>query len=136
MKKILLALILVLIVIKSFSQEPASPSLSKEDYLKKSQQQKKTAWILLATGTAMAVGGIIVVNNTFSLESNSATDIAAVVALAGIITDLVSIGFFVGSSNSKQRAARIAISNQHISFPQQNVFALKMQPALTLKIAL
>ena len=136
MKKILLALLLVLIVLKSFSQKPASPSLSKEDYLKKSQQQKKTAWILLATGTAMAVGGIIVVNNTFSLESNSTTDIAAFVALAGIVTDLVSIGFFVGSSNSKQRAARIAISNQHISFPQQNAFALKTQPALTLKIAL
>ena len=136
MKKIFLALTLIFIFLKSFSQEPASPSLSKEDYLKKSQQQKKTAWILLATGTAMAVGGIIVFNNTFSLESNSTTDIAAFVALAGIVTDLVSIGFFVGSSNSKQRAARIAISNQHISFPQQNAFALKTQPALTLKIAL
>ena len=84
----------------------------------------------------MAVGGGIVFNNTFTLEQNSATDIAGVVMLAGIITDLVSIGFFVGSSNSKKRAASIAITNQHISFPQQNAFTLKTQPALTLKIAL
>ena len=135
MKKILLALTLVLIFLKSFSQEPASPSLSKEDYLKKSKQQKKVGWILLATGTAMAVGGGIVFYDTYYSESNS-TDIAGIVMLAGIVTDLVSIGFFVGSSNSKKRAASIAVTNQHISLPQQNAFALKTQPALTLKIAL
>jgi len=136
MKKILFALTLLFLTSESFSQAPAGTALSRDEYLKKSKNQKKIAWILLGAGTAMVVGGTIVFNETFYDESSSATDIAGFAMLAGILSDLVSIGFFVSASNNKKRAARLALSNQRISIPHQYTVNFKMQPALTLKIPL
>ncbi|MCW3110612.1 MAG: hypothetical protein JWQ09_5118 [Segetibacter sp.] len=134
MKKIVFSLTLLLFVVKSFSQEPTSPALSKDYYLKKSKNQKTVAWILLAGGTVMAVGGAISFSHNYDYGSNSATDISGFLLLGGIVSDIVSIPFFTSSSKNKRKAASIAISNQNIFLPRQNSFALKTQPTITLKI--
>jgi hypothetical protein len=136
MKQILLTLTVLLFSLQSFCQGPANTALSKDEYLKKSKNQKKIAWILLGAGTVMAVGGYIVGSEYLFTESTTTVDIAAFTMLTGILSDLVSIGFFVSASNNKQRAARLAISNQKISIPHQYTVSFKMQPALTLKIPL
>ena len=136
MKKILFTLTLSLFIVQSFGQRPAGTTVSKDDYLEKSKHQKKIAWILLGAGTVMAVGGGVVFTETFYSESSTATEPAAVVMLAGILSDLVSIGFFVSASNNKQRAARVAVSNQKIMTPHHGSVGFKTQPALTLKIPL
>src|SRR5512146_2732795 len=59
MKKFILSITLLLFTINSFSQVEKAPRLSRDYYLQKSKNKKTTAWILLAGGTAMIVGGAI-----------------------------------------------------------------------------
>ena len=68
MKKLLLIISVMLLCMNSYAQEQPAPaqSMTKQDYIQKSKNQKTTAWIMLGGGTAMAVGGMVwVVNNLF-----------------------------------------------------------------------
>ena len=134
MKKIVFFLALLILVTQSFSQTPPnSGASSASDYLKRSRNQKKAGWILLAGGTAMAVGGAITFNYNWNYGSYTATDISGFVMLGGIVADLVSIPLFI-SSGANKRKASILLNSQKILVPQQSAFALRSQPTLTLKI--
>ena len=99
MRKIIFFLTLLPFVIKSFSQPQA---LTKDYYLKKSKTQKAVAWILLSGGTALAVGGAISFVHNDLYGSNSATDISGFVMLGGVVSDIVSIPFFLSSAKNKR----------------------------------
>jgi hypothetical protein len=59
-KKIAILLLLLAVSVTTFCQQNnARPDLTKKDYQKKSRSQKTAAWILLGTGTAMTVIGVI-----------------------------------------------------------------------------
>jgi hypothetical protein len=134
MKKILFSLALLIFTVQSFAQTPA---FSKDYYLHKSKSQRTTAWILLAGGTLTTVGGVFAyIANDINQGSNSAETAFVVLMWSGIAADVLSIPFFISASKNKKRAAAIAINNQHIYFQQQGSIAVKIQPALTLKIRL
>ena len=136
MKKVILSLTLVLIFAKMFGQIEASKTFSKDYYLKKSKTQKKVAWILLTGGTIMAVGGAIVFDNSWYSDSYATTDIAGFVMLAGVITDIACIPFFISAAKNKGRAASASFSSPKLLLPQQNTLAWKIQPTFKLKIEL
>ena len=76
---------------------------SNDDYLKKSKNQKTTAWILLGGGAALIGAGYLI---DFTAAPGSFDDIAkkgAVVAV-GAISSIVSIPFFIASAKNKRRA--------------------------------
>ena len=60
MKKIIIYAMLLFVTANALGQQinPNQP-LTRQDYLKKSKTQKKTAWILLGGGTAVAAGAAI-----------------------------------------------------------------------------
>ena len=136
MKKIIFSLMLVFIFAEIFGQTEAGKTFSKDYYLKKSKTQKKVAWILLTGGTIMAVAGAISFSESWDSDSYTTTDISGFIMLAGIVSDIVSIPFFISSAKNKRRALSVAISNQKIFVPQQKGYALNKQPALTLKFGL
>ena len=81
---------------------------TKEYYFEKSKRKKTTAWILLGAGTAMAIGGAIGFDNSWDKSSEyTKTDIFGFITLAGIISDLVSIPFFISSAKNKKKALSI-----------------------------
>lgn len=129
-------LTLLLFAVKSFSQVSLSPSLTKDYYLQKSKNQKKAGWILLAGGTMLAVGGAMSFNDSWSASSNSATDISGFIMLAGLVSDIVSIPFFISASNNKKKALSVAIICKKILNPGQKAFASNTQPTLTLRLGL
>lgn len=135
MKKFIFSLMFLLFVLKSFSQTPTSLEHSKDYYLKKSKNQKTTAWILLGTGTALIGVGLIDGSKKTTLSEGSG-DFWFYALTVGVAADLASIPFFISSSKNKKRAASITINNQNILLPQQSSLCLKMQPAITLKINL
>jgi len=135
MKKMIICLVLSTIGFQSFSQAPVASTGSKEYYLQKSKNQKKTAWVLLAAGTVMAVGGGIGFNENWDLfESNTKADIYGSIMAAGIVADLVSIPIFISSGRNARRGARISVSSQLIDFPQGSNSYLKPHRTVSVKI--
>ena len=108
----------------------------KEEYLKRSKRQKRTAWILLGTGVALIGTGIAVA------AAHDEDAIVAGVSLVfiggpGLITSLISIPFFIASARSKRKAEAISSSVELLQSPValQNGIGYKTYPGLKLKIA-
>lgn len=136
MKKLIFLIVLSILTVNSFSQTQ-NFKLSKTDYLQKSKNQKTVGWVLLAGGTTMAVVGIIVGNDSNMFDNNNSDfEIGAGLLVVGVISDLVSIPFFISSSSNARKAATISFSIQKIYLPQNNVLIPKTQPSITLKIGL
>lgn len=130
MKTISIFLVVLFVAMQSFGQ---NPSLSKGDYLQKSKNQKKTGWILLGGGAAMAVVGAIIFEES---DDWSSIDTGGFMMLGGAAAGLTSIPFFISSAKNANKAATISFNYQKAYFPQQNTFAVKQQPAITLRIPL
>lgn len=138
MKKIVPSLLLLLFVVKSFSQ---SPALSKDYYLEKSKTQKTIGWVMLVGGVAMTTIGLVITDKQINDDplGYAFTDKGTgslILTILGMGTAVVCIPFFISSKKNARKAATISFKNQKILFPLQNTFVLKTQPALTLKIEL
>jgi hypothetical protein len=134
MKKIIISVALVVLAVQLFSQAPAGSALSKQDYLNKSKNQKTIGWVMLGGGVVLATAGFIAYGSQFDLSGRG--EGYAIAGAAGIGIALGSIPFFISSAKNARKAAEISFRNQQIVMPQQNMWVLKMQPAITLKIAL
>ena len=107
-------------------------TFTKEDYLQKSKNQKKTGLILLGGGTLMAVIGAVSFNNSYASSDNNTTDASGFLFLGGLAADFISIPFFISSSNNAQKAATLSFKNQ----PVENFANQQFQPTITLSIKL
>lgn len=123
-------MVILFVALQSFVQ---NPSLSKDDYLQKSKSQKKTGWILLGGGTAIAVVGAIIFDES---DDWSSVDTGGFMMLGGAAAGLASIPFFISSAKNANKAATISFNYQKTYFPKHDIFVAKMQPAITLKIPL
>ncbi|MDX1828995.1 MAG: hypothetical protein R3342_05555 [Lutibacter sp.] len=136
MKRLIFLIVLSILTVNSFSQTQDF-KLSKADYLQKSKNQKTVGWVLLAGGTTMAVVGVIVGNNSSLFDNNNSDfETGAFLLVGGLITDLVSIPFFISSSSNARKAATISVQIQKIYLPQNNMILTKAHPTITLKIGL
>ena len=98
---------MLIVSVSSFSQQtnPAS-TLTKQDYLQKSKNQKKVAWIMLGGGVAFVVGGFI--SGTSDLSSTSAGP--AILIYTGGASILASIPVFMASAKNKRKAMNMSAS--------------------------
>lgn len=113
MKKLILLLALFLMMPNIHGQEASKADETKNYYLEKSKNQKTTAWILLGSGTAMAIGGAIGFSENFW---ESSADTYGYIMIAGIVADLVSIPFFISASKNKKKAASLAFNIQNVPY--------------------
>lgn len=123
----------VLICCISFCNFIYGQTKTKEYYFKKNQNQKRTAWILLGTGTAAVVTGAVIESKR---ERGDQSFKGGIIELGGIICALTSIPIFISSSINKKRATRLSVSNQKVLQLHENVVAWKSQPTLSFKISL
>ncbi len=138
MKKIFFFLLLLNLSITSFSQQTkSSPTLTKQDYLKKSKGQNSTAWLLM-------VGGISVLGVTMIVEATSVCIgggcqkktfpiIPVGIGIAGIAG---SVPFFIVSAKNKRRAMSISFKTEKAPLLQKSSLINESVPSLTLKISL
>ena len=70
MSKLLFSIVILLVLNSGsfYQQNNPSPTLTKQDYLKKSKNQKTAAWIVLG-------GGIVLTSAGMAIGLNNATDV-------------------------------------------------------------
>jgi hypothetical protein len=135
MKKIILFAMLLIMSASSFSQQiNPSPTLTKQDYLKKSKNQKTTAWVLLGGGAAFILIGDLIGNSKESSFSDAGTGV--VIAGVGALSMLGSIPLFIASGKNKRKAMSMSFKNELIPQLQNGSFVNRAVPALSLKISL
>jgi hypothetical protein len=128
MKKIIVFAMLIIISFASFSQQTtSSPTLTKQDYLKKSKKQKIVAWSLLLGGF-----GLDVIAFATGFESESGTFLIR----AGTLANLASIPFFIVAHRNKKKGMSLSFKNEIAPQLQKSSFVYRHIPSLTLKMSL
>jgi hypothetical protein len=122
-------------------------TLAKTDYLKKSKNQKTTAWVLVCGGAALMLTGALIPQGEFTSSGNFWDDLwggghyendetRSAFGTAGFLAMLGSIPFFVSARKNKRQAAALSIKNERIPMLQQGSFVYQPIPSLTLKFSL
>jgi hypothetical protein len=114
MKKTFFSLLCMAIVAHSFCQAKA-PNLSKEDYLKKSKNQKTTGIILLVGGLTVAGTGLVIVLSDLShlfepgSENVDHGSLPDVLGYGGLAMMAASIPFLIAGGKNKKKAMSAAL---------------------------
>jgi len=135
MKKTILFAISLIMSAASFSQQTNSQTaLTKEDYLKKSKNQKTTAWVMLGGGAAFILVGDLIGNSKESSFSDAGTGF--IIAGVGALSMLGSIPLFIASGRNKRKAMSMSFKNEMIPQLQNGNLVNRSVPSLSLKISL
>jgi hypothetical protein len=115
MKKLFLLILVTTFGTSSFAQmkESSYAKTLKQDYLRKSRNQRTTGFILLGAGTALTITGYLIIsNNQVEDYLNPLTVVesgaGAGVATIGMLTAVASIPFFILSYNNNKRAKNMS----------------------------
>jgi len=125
---------LLLMTASSFCQQTdANQSLTRQDYLKKSKNQKTAAWILLGGGFALAVGASIL--DVSSDWSKSETPYLVAIS-AGCASMLGSIPLFIAAGRNKRKGMNASTYFQirQNPLPTNTGLTLHSTPTLSLKL--
>ncbi len=136
MKKIIIFSMLLILSAASFSQQTKpAPALTKQDYLKKSEGQNSTAWVLLSVGTAVLAGTMISAATSVCISCPKKSFPVVLVGLGGTAV-VSSIPFFIASSRNKKKAMSLSFKNETAPQLQKDGFTNRPVPSLALKINL
>ena len=134
MRMLFICTVLLLITSRSFCQQTdSSRSLTSQDYLKKSKNQKTAAWILLGGGFALAVGASIL--DVSSDWSKSETPYLVAIS-AGCASMLGSIPLFIAAGRNKRKGMNASTYFQirQNPLPTNTGLTLHSTPTLSLKL--
>jgi len=134
---------LLALSVASFSQQnDPAPTLTKQDYLKKSKTQKKTAWILLGGGAALTITGAAIPNevtdygNPLNPYDDKYSNNWSILIGVGALAMLGSIPFFIASGKNKRKAMNVSFKNELAPQVIESGFVYRTVPSLNLKINL
>lgn len=134
MKALITFIVHLLIVVTIYGQESVIQSQSKDMYLQRSKNQNTTGWVLLISGTAMAIGGGIAFDKSYEKDFYTAPDIYGIIMLAGVVADLVSIPFFIKAGINKRKAASFSFNMQNILPYHENSITASPVPSISVRI--
>ncbi len=101
-------MILAFILVGAQQTEPV-----REEYLKKSKQQKTAAWILMASGTALSIGGtILTMNNLHEWGEPMSSDEEAGMVMYALGGCAVTGGIvlFTAAARNKRNARKTPVA--------------------------
>ena len=135
MKKNILFFLLLTMSVTSFCQQTnPAPTLIKQDYLKKSRNQKTAAWCLLGGGVFAFGLGSIQPDFLKGAEKSGAPQI--MVMLTGMVSMGVSVPFFISAAKNKKKAMSLSFKNETLPQIYKSRLVYNNIPSLTLKINL
>ncbi len=133
MKKITTLIVLFAITLAAYCQQTNfSPTLTKQDYLKKSKNQKILAFSLAGGGAIAWLAGV---SKYMNREDNVDGGGEAAMIIGGTAA-LASIPLFIISSKNKKKAMSMSFINQRLPQLQNNGFVYRAIPSLSFKINL
>ena len=139
MKKIIILTMLLIIATTTFSQQTKpSPTITKQDYLKKSRHQKTAAWIVLGGGLlSTGLGSIrFKPNDTWGGGNDQPTTGSTVFLVTGLAAIGASIPFFISASKNKKKAADVSFRMEKAPQIQQGSFVYRSYLALSFRLNL
>ncbi|HSF46130.1 MAG TPA: hypothetical protein VLA58_08960 [Chitinophagaceae bacterium] len=142
MKKTTLLLLMAAFCMSSFGQlnDSTYRQTVKNDFLRKSRNQRTTGFILLGAGVVLTVTGVAMVNNGNDDILNPGnwvdTGAGAGIATVGILSTLTSIPFFIMSINNNKKAKKMSagVSFEKIMHSEINTAYPNYYPALSARI--
>ena len=136
MKKYFAATLLLLFVFSVFSQDNLK---NKDYYLEKSKKQKTAGWILLGSGAALSISGLIIIGSeasTLDLESD-AIKAGEVMNYIGLAAMVGSIPLFIASGrNRRKAAASVAFKMERTTIVGVRDISIRRYPAFAFQIRL
>jgi len=127
----------------SQQQNPVQPPVS-EDYLKKSKKQKKAAWILVGSGAVLIATAAIIPRGDleydgidigpYSSDKYQNDGIKSGFLIAGGITALGSIPFFIVSHKNRKRATTVSLKMEKAVYIYKQNYAATRFPAVRMKM--
>jgi hypothetical protein len=141
MKQVTTTLLLIIFSATTFSQQTDSPpTLTKQDYLKKSKSQNTAAWILAGAGTGLIVVAFATTNVSDIGDAingdNSGLNSGTALFVTGAIVAVSSIPLFIIAAKNKRRAMSIAFKNEPVFTPFRIDIMNSTIPSFTLKFSL
>lgn len=133
MKRALISLLVFLCSIAANGQQ-----LTKQDYLRKSKNQKTMAWILTAGGSALVLGGVI----SYASESSSSffpgKTVGTVLMACGVPAVAGGVVLFSASKRNERKANEMSMAF-HLQLQSVNTYQYQhltktYYPALSLHI--
>lgn len=104
--------LLILLLCFSFGKLYAQDSSNKiliEEYIKQSENQKKTGLIMLGAGLGATVIGTVMFGSAWSTGSEVVGVSGAILVTAGVISTLVSIPIIISSASKARKAGRLSL---------------------------
>ncbi len=137
MKPILTKGILISVLFIGLFSSTFSQGKSKQDYLEKSRENRKTGFILLGGGVVMVVSGIAIALNNYAGNNDKTVDtVGGIMAITGAAAMLTSLHFFRVAETNNKKAAQLSIGNQPLNIPRYTGKIPKSYPAISLSIPL
>lgn len=136
MVKAFLILSLFLVFLPEAKAQNQENKILIEEYLKRSEQQKKTGLILLSVGVGSVILGTVLFASAWSNGSEPIAGTGVFLMTAGSISTLVSIPVLVSSASNGRKAAKVGIGTARISGSQAVGFSGKTYPALSISLPL
>ena len=132
MKKLVsLSLLLIISVMVFGQQDPILvPGTTKQDYLKKSKNQKRAAWVLLGIGSLSVLAGSIEVNPNYGEPTNR-----PFLVIGGLVMAGASIPNFIASGRNKKKAMRLSFNNYRVPQLRRNHFTYSSIHSLSLRMS-
>jgi uncharacterized membrane protein len=136
MAKFFLVLTLFFSFLSNVKAQNQESKILIEEYLKRSEQQKKTGLIMLGAGVGSVLIGTVLFGVGWSDGNNAAGVSGVLLASAGSISTLVSIPILVSSASNGRKAAKLSINTARLASPLPDSFPSKIYPALSFSIPL
>jgi len=134
MKSIIVCLLLAIAANSAYSQQTTpAKAPTKQDYLKKSKNQKLAAWLfLVGGGTAIALGA----RDVDPVLSNAEETRSTALVVTGIAALSVSTTLFIASARNKRKSESLSFKMERAPVIQQGGFAYRSYPAISLRLKL
>ena len=156
MKKIIICSLLLVLTTATFCQQNnPSPTLTKQDYIKKSKNQKTAAWVLLGGGFTLSTIGaltilpkagkdigyaILLLPNAIAgnVQPEPKTDytVQTILLIGGLTAMLSSIPLFIAAGKNKTKAMSLSFKNETLLQIQKSSFVYRPIPSINLKLHL
>ena len=132
MKKLVSLSLLLIISVMAFGQQDPIyvPGTTKQDYLKKSKNQKTAAWVLLGIGSLSVLVGSIEVNPNYGESANR-----PFLVIGGLVVAGASIPNFIASARNKKKAMTLSFNNYRVPQMRKNNFVSSTIPSLSLRFS-
>lgn len=134
MNRLILLIVLLCLSFGNLYAQDSSNKILIEEYIKQSENQKKTGLIMLGTGLGATVIGTVMFASAWSNGSEVVGVSGAILLTAGVISTLVSIPIIISSASKARKAANLSIQSRTLPRIHPTGISAEIYPAINLSI--